>query len=168
MTDRDPPYVAVIGAGDATSEEITVAEEVGRLLAEAGAVLVCGGLGGVMEAAARGCVGAGGAAVGILPGDDRSARNPHLTIAISTGLGEARNAVIVRSADSVIAVGGGFGTLSEMALALRMGRQVIGLSTWSFSKGSTSEDPVIRAGSPTDAVQHALLAARRSHDSPAP
>lgn len=161
MIDRDPPYVAVIGAGEATSDEMAAAEEVGRLLAEAGAIVVCGGLGGVMESAARGCASAGGAAVGILPGDDRSQGSPYLTVAISTDLGEARNAIVVRSVDSVIAVGGGFGTLSEIALALRMGKQVIGLTTWSFVKEPAARDPVIRVGSPSHAVQQALLAARR-------
>ena len=119
------PYVAVIGASNATEWEFATAEEVGRRLAEAGCVLVCGGLGGVMDAAARGCRGAGGTSIGILPGDDRVDASRHLTVAVATGFGEARNVIVARSADAVIAVGGEFGTLSEIALALKMGKPVI-------------------------------------------
>jgi uncharacterized protein (TIGR00725 family) len=159
------PYVAVIGSGEASAAEAAAAEEVGRLLAEAGAVLVCGGLGGVMHAAARGCTEAGGTAIGILPGDDRSPGSPHLTVTISTGLGEARNAIVVRTADAVIAVGGEFGTLSEIGLALRMGKPVVGLATWVLGREG-SADPVTRAASPTEAVERAIEAARivRRHD----
>jgi uncharacterized protein (TIGR00725 family) len=103
---------------------------VGRLLAERGAVLVCGGLGGTMEAACRGARGAGGTTIGILPGLDRADANPYVDVAVPTGLGEARNALVVRAADVVIAVGGGYGTLSEIALALKAGKRVIGLGTW--------------------------------------
>lgn len=100
------------------------------MLAEAGAVVLCGGLGGVMEAAAEGASGAGGTVVGILPGADRAAGNPHLTIGIATGLGEARNAVLTTAADAVIAIGRGWGTLSEVALARRRGRPVVALAGW--------------------------------------
>jgi uncharacterized protein (TIGR00725 family) len=134
------------------------AEEVGRLLAEAGAVVVCGGLGGVMHAAARGCASAGGIAVGILPGEDRSAGSAHLSVAISTGLGEARNAIVVRTVDAVVAIGGEFGTLSEIALALRMGKPVIGLSTWPLARMPGAADPLVRAGSPAEAARKALEA----------
>lgn len=103
------PYVAVIGAGRASPEEAEAAEEVGRALGAAGAVLVCGGLGGVMEAACRRAVGAGGTTVGILPGTRREDGNPWLDVAIPTGLGEARNALVVRAADAVVAVGAGGG-----------------------------------------------------------
>ena len=126
------PYISVIGAGQASDDEAAAAEEIGRRLAEAGAVLICGGLGGVMDAAARGCQAAGGTSVGVLPGDDRTDGSPHLTVRIATGLGEARNAIVARAADAVIAVGGEFGTLSEIALALKMGKPVIGLGTWSL------------------------------------
>src|SRR5688500_6166545 len=112
-------YVAVVGPGDATADEAATAEEVGRLLGEAGATVVCGGLGGVMAAAARGARAAGGVSVGILPGADRAAADPAMAVVIATGLGEARNAVVVSAADSVIAIGGAYGTLSEIALALR-------------------------------------------------
>src|SRR5207253_4054982 len=123
-------HVAVIGAGDASAAELATAEDLGRELAGRGAVVVCGGLGGVMEAVCRGARAAGGTTVGILPGDDRSAANPHVTVAVATGLGEARNLLVVRTADAVVAVGGGFGTLSEIAFALRLGRPVIGIGTW--------------------------------------
>jgi uncharacterized protein (TIGR00725 family) len=114
---------------------------VGRLVAERGAVLVCGGLGGTMEAACRGAKGAGGRTVGLLPGVDRSAANPFVDVAIPTGLGEARNAVVVRAADVLIAVGGGYGTLSEIALALRAGKRVIGLGTWEIEGVTAVEGP---------------------------
>jgi uncharacterized protein (TIGR00725 family) len=122
--------VAVVGPGDAAPDQEAVAEEVGRLLARRGAVVVCGGLGGVMEAACRGARGEGGTTVGILPGPDRGAANPHVSVAVPTGLGEARNALVVRAADAIIAVGGAYGTLSEIALALKAGKPVIGLGTW--------------------------------------
>src|SRR5205823_3641404 len=109
--------VAVCGSATPAPEEAEVAEQIGELLARAGAVVVCGGLGGVMDAAARGCASAGGTSVGVLPGSDRNGASTHLTIALPTGLGEARNALVVRAANAVIAVGGEFGTLSEVALA---------------------------------------------------
>ncbi|HKX25913.1 MAG TPA: TIGR00725 family protein [Actinomycetota bacterium] len=149
------PYVAVCGPSAATDDEAAWAEEVGRRLAEAGAVVVCGGLGGVMDAVARGASGGGGTVIGILPGDTRSGASPHLTVAIPTGMGEARNALIARAADAVIAVGGEWGTLSEIALAMKMGTPVVGLSTWELS-GRT--DSILRAESPDDAVRLALEA----------
>ncbi|HEY4026094.1 MAG TPA: TIGR00725 family protein [Candidatus Dormibacteraeota bacterium] len=124
------PYVAVCGASEPSPEQRALAREVGRMLAEAGAVVLCGGLGGVMEAAAEAATAAGGMAVGILPGPDRAAANPHLSIAIATGLGEARNAVLTTAADAVIAIGGGWGTLSEIGLARRQGRPVVALAGW--------------------------------------
>jgi uncharacterized protein (TIGR00725 family) len=126
----DRPYVAVVGPGDASEEEIAAAEAVGRGLSQAGAVVVCGGLGGVMAAAARGAAEAGGTTVGILPGTDRAAGNEWLSVAIPTGLGELRNGLVVRASDAVIAVGGAYGTLSEIALALKTGTPVIGLGSW--------------------------------------
>jgi len=147
------PYVAVCGPGSATGEEERWAEEVGRRLAEAGAVVVCGGLGGVMDAAARGAAAAGGAVVGILPGEDRLGASEHLSVAIPTGMGEARNAIIARAADAVIAIGGEWGTLSEIALARKMGKQVVGIATWRFVD---RDDDVTRAASPEDAVGRIL------------
>jgi uncharacterized protein (TIGR00725 family) len=145
------PYVAVVGAGEASAEEIAAAEEVGRLLAGRGAVLVCGGLGGVMEAACRGAKAGGGATVGILPGRDRAAANEYVDVAIATGLGEARNALVVRAADVLIAVGGGYGTLSEIALALKSGTPVVGISSWELAGR-----PLREARDPGEAVELAL------------
>jgi uncharacterized protein (TIGR00725 family) len=135
------PYIAVVGAGEANVELSAFAEEVGRLLAARGAVVVCGGLGGVMEAVARGAAGAGGTVVGLLPGADRAAANPHLTVALPTGLGEMRNPLVVRAADAVIAVGGAYGTLSEIAFALRTGTPVVGFRTWDLEDVVTVADP---------------------------
>jgi uncharacterized protein (TIGR00725 family) len=123
-------YVAVVGPSEATAGETERAEEVGRLLAARGAVVVCGGLGGVMEAVARGAAGAGGTVLGILPGTDRAEANAHVTVAVTTGMGEMRNPLVVRSADAVIAIGGAYGTLSEVAFALRTGVPVVGIGTW--------------------------------------
>ena len=158
----EAPYISVIGAGQASEDEAAAAEEIGRLLAEAGALLICGGLGGVMDAAARGCRAAGGTSVGILPGDDRTDGSPHLTVRIATGLGEARNAIVARAADAVIAVGGEFGTLSEIALALKMGKPVVGLGTWTLDLEGLPGDPLQRAADPPEAVTKALEAAERS------
>jgi uncharacterized protein (TIGR00725 family) len=130
--------VAVVGPGEGP---VGAAAEVGRLVAERGAVLVCGGLGGAMEAACRGAKEAGGMTVGILPGPDRAAANRYVDIALPTGLGEARNALVVRAADAVIAVGGGYGTLSEIAFALKAGKRVIGLDTWEIEGVSPADGP---------------------------
>jgi uncharacterized protein (TIGR00725 family) len=130
--------VAVIGPGD---EPIVAAAEVGRLLAERGAVLVCGGLGGVMEGACRGAKEAGGLTVGILPGADRADANPFVDVVLPTGLGEARNALVVEAADVAIAIGRGYGTLSEVALALKAGKRVIGLDTWEIEGVTVAEGP---------------------------
>jgi uncharacterized protein (TIGR00725 family) len=149
-------YIAVVGPSAATPAEHQLGEEIGRLTAEAGAVLVCGGLGGLMEAAASGCARAGGRSVGILPGNTREEANPYLTVAVATGMGEARNAIVVRSADAVIAVAGEFGTLSEIALALKMGKPVVGLGTWELAKGGRPVEAIVRASTPEDAVSTAL------------
>ena len=146
-----PPYIAVCGAGIASGEVERLAEETGRLLAEAGAVVVCGGLGGVMEAACRGAKSAGGTTVGILPGPRRADANQWVDIAIPTGMGEMRNALIVRAADAVIAIAGEFGTLSEIALALKIGTPVVGLSTWDLGRRELEAVP-----SPSEAVARAL------------
>jgi uncharacterized protein (TIGR00725 family) len=114
---------------------------VGRRLAERGAVVVCGGLGGVMEAACRGAKEAGGPTVGILPGTDRAAANAFVDVAIPSGLGEGRNVLVVRAADAVVAVGGGYGTLSEIALALKAGKRVVGLDSWDIEGVLAAADP---------------------------
>jgi uncharacterized protein (TIGR00725 family) len=124
------PYVAVVGPGEASPDELLAAEEIGAGLAAAGAVVVTGGLGGVMEAACRGARSRRGGTIGILPGEDRDAANGWVEVAIATGLGELRNGLVVRAADALVAVGGGHGTLSEVALALKLGRPVVGLGTW--------------------------------------
>ena len=146
----------MVGPGQATGQELATAEEVGRLLAEEGVVLICGGLGGAMEAACRGAKEAGGTTVGILPGHDRAAANPHVDVAIATGLGEARNALVVRAADALIAVGGGFGTLSEIALGLKSGKPVIGIGSWELTRGGVAEGALVEAGDAREAVRLAF------------
>jgi uncharacterized protein (TIGR00725 family) len=125
-----PPQIAVIGKGQPDAELAGVAEEVGRRLAEAGAVVVCGGLGGVMEAAARGAAKAGGTVIGIVPGTDPADANPHCTHVVAAAVGYARNLAVVASGDAVIAIGGEWGTLSEIAHAREFGRHVVALRSW--------------------------------------
>jgi uncharacterized protein (TIGR00725 family) len=149
-------HVGVVGAAGATAEEEAVAEEVGRLLAERGALVVCGGLGGVMAAACRGAKAAGGRTIGILPGENRSDANPWVDVAIPTGLGEARNALVVRASDALIAIGGEFGTLSEIALGLKIGRPVVGIGSWSLERPGMTIDPLLRADDAAHAVDLAL------------
>jgi uncharacterized protein (TIGR00725 family) len=134
-------YVAVVGPGEAGPGELAAAERVGVELGRGGAVVVCGGLGGVMEAACRGAKEAGGMTVGILPGLERAAANRFVDVALPTGLGEARNALVVRAADVLIAVGGAYGTLSEIALALKGGKRVIGLWSWEIDGMESAESP---------------------------
>ena len=124
------PYIGVVGPGEASAAELESAEEVGAGLASLGAVVVTGGLGGVMEAACRGARSRRGRTLGILPGEDREAANGWVEIAVATGLGELRNGLVVRASDALVAVGGGHGTLSEIAFALKLGRPVVGLGTW--------------------------------------
>jgi uncharacterized protein (TIGR00725 family) len=150
-------HIAVVGPGDAAPSALSAAETIGRGLGQAGAVVVCGGLGGVMAAACRGAKAAGGTTVGILPGTDRTAANEWVDVAVPTGLGEARNALVVRAADAVVAVGGGFGTLSEIAFALKAGKVVVGLDTWDLRR---EPDPITRAAGPDEAVAMALAAVR--------
>ena len=151
-------YVAVVGAGRASPDEERAAEAVGRGLAEAGAVVVCGGLGGVMEAACRGAKAGGGTTLGILPGTARSEANPFVDVAVATGLGELRNGLVVRAADALVAVGGEFGTLSEIALALKTGKPVVALGGWELARAGEPVDAVTRAASPQDAVARVLAA----------
>jgi uncharacterized protein (TIGR00725 family) len=148
--------VAVAGSSAAPEEDLEAAEAVGRLLAERGAVVVCGGLGGVMEAACRGSKSAGGATLAILPGLDRRDANPYVDLAVPTGLGEVRNALVARAADALIAVGGEWGTLSEIALARRAGKPVVGIGTWELYRGGNPVEGVTAAGDPAEAVELAL------------
>ena len=157
-----PLYVSVSGSGDASPEVIALAEEVGARLAGANAVVVCGGLGGVMEAVCRGAKSAGGTTVGILPGTARSDANPFVDVAIPTGLGESRNALVARASDALIAIGGEFGTLSEIALALKIGTPVIGLGTWEPRRRGEVVDALKAAATPADAVDLALRLAREA------
>jgi uncharacterized protein (TIGR00725 family) len=146
---RPPAYIAVVGASQASVDELRAAEEIGRGLAQAGAIVITGGGGGVMAGASRGAAEAGGLVVGLLPGNDRDAANEFVTVALSTGLGELRNGLIVRAADAAVAVGGAYGTLSEVALALGAGVPVVGWKTWAI-------DGIQLADSPADAVARAL------------
>ncbi len=158
-------FVAVIGGGQPSREEAKLAEEVGRELAKRGAILVCGGLGGVMEAACKGASSEGGITIGILPGDDSQAANPYVQIPIVTGLGYARNIAVVKSAQAVIAIGGSYGTLAEISHALQSGIPVIGLNTWSLARNNQQDKSIILAQSPTEAVNKALdLAASQKPD----
>ena len=152
--------ISVIGAGEPPIEAIGLAEEVGRELARRGVVLITGGLKGVMEAACRGAKEAGGLTLGILPGSDPADANPYVDIPICTGIGYARNIIVVRSGRAVIAVSGAYGTLSEIAHALGDGIPVIGLNTWSIAREGREDDGIIRAHSPIDAVDKAIEAAR--------
>ena len=148
-----PLYIAVVGLGEFEERVCAIAEEVGRELAEHGCILVCGGLEGVMEAACRGAKSAGGTTVAILPGHDRAQANDYVDIAIPTGMGEMRNALLVRSVDAVIAVGGEFGTLSEIAFALKTGVPVVGIETWILAKDSGPVDAFPRVATAAEAVE---------------
>ena len=156
MSEKKKRIIAVIGGGQPSPQEARLAEEVGRELARQGAILVCGGLGGVMEAACRGASSQGGVTIGILPGDSPQAANPYVQIPIVTGMGYARNVSVVKSAQAVIAVGGNYGTLSEIAHALQSGIPVIGLNTWSLSRNGQQDNSIILAQNPTEAVNKAL------------
>ena len=154
-------HIGVIGEQDARPEMRKLAEEVGREVARRGGVLVCGGLGGVMEAASRGAAAEGGTVVGILPGTRWEEANPYVTVPVVTGLGEARNVVVVRSSDALVAVGGGYGTLSEIAYALKLGVPVVGLYTWELSRPDLEGDPILRARDAVQAVEMAWESAQR-------
>ena len=150
MAELPIAYVAVVGAGaDVAPALLAQAETVGALLARQGAVVVTGGLGGIMEAACRGARMVGGTTLGLLPGEDRAAANCWVSVAVATGMGELRNGLVVRASEAVIAVAGEYGTLSEIALALKLGRRVVGLGSWEI-------DGVQRAADPAAAVKLAL------------
>ncbi|MCD6230548.1 MAG: TIGR00725 family protein [Dehalococcoidia bacterium] len=156
--------VAVIGNAACSVEEAKLAQEIGEQLASRGATVVCGGLGGVMEAVCRGAKLKGGLTVGILPGNDPEMANPWVDVAIATGVGQGRNAMVVQSAQAVIAIGGRYGTLSEIGHALKRGIPVVGLNTWVLSRGGKEDDTIIRARNVADAVDKALSLAQNKED----
>jgi uncharacterized protein (TIGR00725 family) len=167
-----PPHVAVIGEGEPRGPDahrlLEWAEEAGQLLARGGATVVTGGRGGVMQAASRGAAGAGGMTIGILPGADAHEANAFVRQAIPTGLGVARNLVVVTAADAVLAIGGRHGTLSEIGLALRMGRHVVALSSWRLESDHRFGGPrVHRARDPREAAALALQLAQAGPSQPA-
>ncbi len=156
MPQKREKLIAVIGGSEPSSEETRLAEEVGRELARRGVTLICGGLGGVMEAACRGAASEGGLTVGILPGNSPDTANPYVRIPIVSGIGYARNVAVVKSAQAVIAIGGSYGTLSEIAYALQSDIPVIGLNTWSISRNNQTDDSIIIVEDPIEAVEIAL------------
>lgn len=151
-------FIAVVGGAQCSRDEAKLAEAVGFELAKRGATLICGGLGGVMAAACKGARSAKGKTVGILPGYTREEANPYVDIPIVTGIGEARNVIVVNTAQAVIAIGGKFGTLSEIAYALRNKIPVVGLNTWTLSKSGRLVKSIIAAQNPKEAVEKALAA----------
>ena len=153
---KDKIFISVIGASKCSAKESKLAEEVGRELAKRGVVLICGGLTGVMEAACRGAKSEGGLTVGILPGNSRNDANQYVTIPIITGIGYARNSIVARSGQAVIAIGGKYGTLSEIAYALQDKIPVIGLSTWRLATGKSRDESIVIAKDASDAVDKAI------------
>jgi uncharacterized protein (TIGR00725 family) len=156
MLEDNKKFIAVIGGSQCSPQEASLAEEVGLELARRGAILVCGGLSGIMEAACRGANSEGGVTIGILPGESRQTANPYVQIPIVTGIGYARNMAVVKSAQAVIAISGSYGTLSEISHALQSGIPVIGLNTWSLSKDGHQDNAIIPAQNPAEAVVIAL------------
>jgi uncharacterized protein (TIGR00725 family) len=148
--------IAVVGSSAASPDLLTLAENLGAEIARRGARLVCGGLGGVMEAACKGARSEGGLTIGILPSLDHSSANDYVDVSIPTGMGEMRNALIVRTAHAVIAVSGEFGTLSEIAFALRTGVPVVGIDTWDLARGDKHVDAIRKAKDVKEAVALAI------------
>ncbi|HEX9708726.1 MAG TPA: TIGR00725 family protein [Candidatus Thermoplasmatota archaeon] len=156
----NPPRIGVIGGNRLSPDDYGDAVEVGRLLARAGAVVYCGGMAGAMEAVCKGVAQEGGTSVGILPGDDPAAANPHVKVPVATGMGYARNYIIVHSSEALIAIGGSEGTLNEMAAALNLGRTVVCLRSWEVDRlGRMERGRIAHAMSPDEAVRAALEAA---------
>jgi len=157
-------HIAVVGASEATEPQVAIAADLGRLIGSRGYVLVTGGLGGVMAAASRGAKEAGGISVGLLPSSDRSTGNEHLSAAIPTGLGELRNGLVVRSADGIIAIGGSWGTLSEIALAVRTDVPIVRIGGWALTDEQGTSIDLPSADSAEDAVrQLEAMIERRAH-----
>lgn len=161
-------YIGIAATSRPTVEVEAAARELGAHLAQAGAVVVCGGGSGAMAAVVAGASRAGGTTVGILPGSDRAEGCAGLTVALPTGLGEGRNVLLVRASDALVAVGGGFGTLSEVALALRTGVPVVGLRTWSLRLEGRPVDAFPRVEEAAEAAELALAAAARRRREPRP
>ena len=149
-------FIGVIGGSEVPPQTALISEEVGREIARRGAALVCGGMGGVMEAACKGAVAEGGLTIGILPGDNRNTANPYVKIPIVTGIGYARNVAVVRTSQAVIAIDGSYGTLTEIGYALQAGLPVIGLDTWALSINGQADNNIIIADSARDAVEKAF------------
>lgn len=153
-------YIGVVGERECDEDLWQVAYDVGRRIAENGAIMLCGGMGGIMEAASRGNSDAGGISIGILPGFSRLEANKYIKYSIATGMDEGRNVILVRSCDAIVAVGGGFGTLSEIAFAHRFGIPVVGLMTWEFTKKGEPADRIERFTDPEKAVDRAIELAK--------
>lgn len=162
MTTRRKLMIGVLGPHECPRADAALGAEVGAEIARCGAILVCGGLGGMMEAAAKGAKSQGGLTVGILPGDDASAANAHIDVPLPTGLGAVRNTLVVRGCDAVIAIRGSYGTLSEIAFALRLGVPVVGLRTWSVSRDGKTDPGIHVAESPAEAVNMAVQLAKKA------
>ncbi len=156
MSNNNKKFIAVIGGFPCSPEESQMAEIVGRELARKSAILICGGEGGVMEAACKGAQSEGGITIGVLPGNSRQTANPYVLIPIVTGIGEARNIIIIKSAQAVIAIGGGYGTLSEIGFALKANIPIIGLNTWSLSRNNQLDDSLILTKDPVAAADLAI------------
>lgn len=154
MAKRKNLYIAVVGGGSATPETAALAQRVGELIAKSGAVLICGGLGGVMEAACRGAKNRGGTTIGILPGADHRQANDYVDHAICTATGEARNLAVVLTADGIIALPGEFGTLSEISFALKHDKPVVSLSSWAVS------ERIVSVETPDEAVEQIMERAK--------
>jgi len=153
---KDKFFISVIGASNCSAKESKLAEEVGRELARRGAIVICGGLNGVMEAVCRGAKSEGGLTIGILPGNNRRDANPYVDIPIITGIGYARNSIVAKSGQAVIAIGGKYGTLSEIAYALQDKIPVIGLGTWKLATIKSKDESIIIANNASDAVDKAI------------
>jgi uncharacterized protein (TIGR00725 family) len=152
--------IGVIGGRRPSAQEMEVAEAVGKRLAELGATLICGGCLGVMEAACRGAKAGGGLTIGVLPGSDRNAANPYVDLPIVTGIGEARNVIIARTAQAVVAIGGSYGTLTEIAYSIAFGTPIVGLGTWHVEREGHPPAPIHRAATPQEAAEQAVALAR--------
>jgi len=161
MEDKKPIIAVIGGANSAPADAIALAEEVGFLIARADAVLVCGGLNGVMDAACKGAKRGGGLTIGILPGDDPREANPHVDVPIVTAISTARNAIVVRTGDAIIAIDGSYGTLTEMAYAFDLGKKVFALRSWDLEKVGIPGDLFVPVKTPREAVDRAIEEARR-------